>query len=265
DLVAEKLQGMKETYGADALGYIASSKCSNEETFLFQKFARAIMGTNNVDNCSRYCQSPPTAGLLRTVGIGGDAGTIHDIAGADLVLVVGANPAESHPVLATRVKRAHKLHGQKLIVADLRENELAQRADLHLHPRPGTDLVWLAAVTKYILDQGWEDREFLQQRVNGVDEYIESLQEYTLDYAEKVTGIPKEELIRTATMIHEAKNVCILWAMGVTQHLGGTDTSTSIANLLLVTGNFGRPYTGAYPLRGHNNVQGASDFGTMPA
>lgn len=265
DLVAEKLQGMKETYGADALGYIASSKCSNEENFLFQKFARAIMGTNNVDNCSRYCQSPATAGLLRTVGIGGDAGTIHDIAGADLVLVVGANPAESHPVLATRVKRAHKLHGQKLIVADLRENELAQRADLHLHPRPGTDLVWLAAVTKYILDQGWEDREFLQQRVNGVDEYIESLQEYTLDYAEKVTGIPKEELIRTATMIHEAKNVCILWAMGVTQHLGGTDTSTSIANLLLVTGNFGRPYTGAYPLRGHNNVQGASDFGTMPA
>ncbi|MGG5254146.1 formate dehydrogenase subunit alpha [Neobacillus sp. SM06] len=265
DLVAEKLGGIKRKYGAQAIGYIASSKCSNEENYLFQKFARAVMGTNNVDNCSRYCQSPATAGLMRTVGFGGDSGTIHDIMKSELIIVVGANPAESHPVLATRIKRAHKLHGQKLIVADIRKNELAQRADFYLHPKPSTDLIWLSAVTKYILDQGWEDKEFLKTRVNGFEEYAKSLEKYTLSFAVEHTGLTEEELIKLATMIHEAKSACILWAMGVTQHMGATDTSTAISNLLLITGNYGRPGTGAYPLRGHNNVQGACDFGTMPA
>ncbi len=223
------------------------------------------MKSNNVDNCSRYCQTPATAGLMRTVGLGGDSGTMHDIANTELVIIVGANPAESHPVLATRIKRAHKLHGQKLIVSDLRKNEMAERADLHLHAKPGTDLVWLSAVTKYIIDKGWENREFISKHVNGFKDYVKSLDTYTLDYAEKVTGLSKAQLIETATMIHNAKSACILWAMGVTQHLGGTDTSTAICNLLLVTGNFGRTGTGAYPLRGHNNVQGACDFGTLPA
>ncbi|MFY4777398.1 formate dehydrogenase subunit alpha [Metabacillus sp. RGM 3146] len=264
-LIASKLTEIKEKHGPDSIGYIASSKCTNEENFLFQKLARAVMGTNNVDNCSRYCQSPATAGLLRTVGIGGDSGTIHDIEQADLTIVIGANAAESHPVLATRIKRAHKLHGQKLIVVDLRENELAQRADFYLHPKPSSDLIWLSAVTKYILDQGWEDKEFLKNRVNGMDDFVKSLQKFTLSYAEETTGLSQEELIKLATMIHEAKSVCALWAMGITQHMGATDASTAISNLLLITGNYGRPGTGAYPLRGHNNVQGACDFGTMPA
>ncbi|MBA4494778.1 formate dehydrogenase subunit alpha [Paenactinomyces guangxiensis] len=265
DLITGRLSELKEKHGPDSIGYIASSKCTNEENYLFQKFARAVMDTNNVDNCSRYCQSPATAGLMRTVGIGGDAGTIHDIASADLVLVIGANPAESHPVLATRIKRAHKLFGQKLIVSDLRMNELAQRADVYLHPEPATDLIWLNAVSKYIIDQGWEDKDFIKERVHGFEEYVKSLEKYTLEFAAEKTGISKEELVKVATMITEAKSVCGLWAMGVTQHLGGTETSTAISNLLLVTGNYGKPGTGAYPLRGHNNVQGACDFGTMPA
>ncbi|MGG1575588.1 formate dehydrogenase subunit alpha [Fictibacillus sp. NRS-1165] len=265
NLIAGKLTEIKDQHGANSIGYIASSKCSNEENYLFQKFARAVMGTNNVDNCSRYCQSPATAGLMRTVGIGGDAGTIKDIAAAELVIVVGANPAESHPVLSTRIKRAHKLHGQKLIVADLRKNELAERADVHLHPKPGTDLIWISAVTKYILDQGWQDKKFLENRVNGLDDYLTSLEKFTLEYAEERTGLTKDEMIQIAAMIHEAKSVCALWAMGVTQHMGATDTSTAISNLLLITGNYGKTGTGAYPLRGHNNVQGACDFGTMPA
>ncbi|RSL34736.1 formate dehydrogenase subunit alpha [Salibacterium salarium] len=263
-LIADTFQSIKEKEGADALGFVASSKCSNEENFLFQKMARSIFQTNNVDNCSRYCQTPASTGLMRTVGIGGDSGTIKDIANAELVIVVGANPSESHPVLATRVKRAHKLHEQKLVVADLRKNELADRADFHIHPNPGTDLVWISAVTKYIFDQGWEDSTFLENRVNNVEEYKKSVETFTLDYAEEITGLSKENIIYVAELIHQAKGTCILWAMGVTQHIGGTDTSTAIANLLLVTGNFGKEGTGAYPLRGHNNVQGASDFGTMP-
>lgn len=265
DLIASKLGEVKQKYGPDSIGVIASSKCSNEENYIAQKFARAVIGTNNVDNCSRYCQSPATVGLMRTVGIGGDAGTIHDIASAGLVIVVGANPAESHPVLATRVKRAHKLRDQKLIVVDLRRHELGERADLYIHPTPGTDLIWMSAVTKYIIDQGWHDQAFLRDRVNGWEEYVASLERYTLDYAAEMTGIAREQLMQIAAMIYEADGTCILWAMGVTQHMGGTDTSTAIANLLLVTGNFGRPNAGAYPLRGHNNVQGACDFGTMPA
>jgi formate dehydrogenase major subunit len=265
DLIAEKLGHIKRKYGPDSIGYIASSKCSNEENYVFQKLARAVMGTNNVDNCSRYCQSPATAGLLRTVGLGGDSGTIEDIMASELIIIIGANPAESHPVLATRIKRAHKLHGQKLIVADIRENEMAQRADFLIHPKPSTDLIWISAVTKYILDQGWEDKEFLKNRVNDFEKYAASLEKFTLSYAEEKTGLTEEELVKLATMIHSAKSVCALWAMGITQHMGATESSTAICNLLLITGNFGRPGTGAYPLRGHNNVQGACDFGTMPA
>ncbi|UOR14062.1 formate dehydrogenase subunit alpha [Halobacillus amylolyticus] len=264
-LIATKMTGIKETHGNDSLGFISSSKCTNEENYLFQKLARSVFGTNNVDNCSRYCQTPASTGLMRTVGIGGDAGTIKDIESSELVLVIGANPAESHPVLATRVKRAQKLNNQKLIVFDLRENELAQKADLFISPKPGTDLVWLNAIAKYIIDQDWHDRTFIENRVNNFDDFVDSLKTYTLDYAEDKTGLSKELLIKVATIIHEAKSMCALWAMGVTQHMGGTDTSTAISNLLLVTGNYGKPGSGGYPLRGHNNVQGASDFGTMPA
>jgi formate dehydrogenase major subunit len=264
NLVANKFKELKENYGSDSMGFITSSKCTNEESYVMQKLARAVIGTNNVDNCSRYCQTPATVGLFRTVGYGGDAGSFEDIHKAGLVIIVGSNTAEAHPVLATRVKRAQKLNGQKLIVADLREHEMAARADLFVRPKPGTDLVWLSAITKYIIDQGWADESFLASKVNGFDLYAKSLKDFTLEYAEETTGISKEHLIQMAESIHESDGVCILWAMGVTQHMGGSDTSTAISNLLLVTGNYGRPGAGAYPLRGHNNVQGAGDFGSAP-
>jgi len=229
-----------------------------------QKLARAVVGTNNIDNCSRYCQSPATVGLFRTVGYGGDSGSITDISQADLVLIVGSNTAESHPVIATRVKRAHKLHGQKLIVSDLREHEMARRADLFLHPNPGTDLIWLSAVTRYLIDNGLAKTDFIEKWVNGFDEYRKSLEPFTLEFAAERCGLPVDTLKKVAQMITDAERVCILWAMGVTQHSQGSDTSTAISNLLLATGNYMRPGTGAYPLRGHNNVQGASDFGSMP-
>ncbi|WP_407571994.1 formate dehydrogenase subunit alpha [Deinococcus altitudinis] len=263
--IASRLTEIKAKDGEDALAFIASSKCTNEESYLMQKLARQVIGTNNVDNCSRYCQSPATMGLWRTVGYGGDSGTIHDIEAAGLVLIIGSNTAESHPVLATRVKRAHKLHGQKLIVADLRKNEMAERADLHLHPRPGTDFIWVSAVAKYMLDHGMAAQGFLDEHVNGLSEYCASIEDFTLEVAERETGIPAETLKLVAQMIHDSSGTCILWAMGVTQQMTGSETSTAISNLLLVSGNYMRTGTGAYPLRGHNNVQGASDFGAMPA
>ncbi|APW63295.1 formate dehydrogenase subunit alpha [Paludisphaera borealis] len=263
-LVARRLSEIKAQDGPDALAFISSSKCTNEESYLMQKLARAVVGTNNIDNCSRYCQAPATVGLFRTVGYGGDSGSMTDIAKADLVLIVGSNTAESHPVLATRVKRAHKLHGQKLIVADIREHEMARRADVFLRPRPGTDLVWLSAISRYLLDQGLAKTAFLDRWVNGLEAYRASLEPFTLEAAERYCGLAAETLKKVAHMIADAPDVCILWAMGVTQHSMGSDTSTAISNLLLITGNYMRPGTGAYPLRGHNNVQGASDHGAMP-
>jgi len=263
-IIADKFTKIKKEHGPDALGFIASSKCTNEESYLMQKLARAVIGTNNVDNCSRYCQTPASKGLSRTVGYGGDSGSIADIEIADLVIIVGANTAESHPVLATRVKRSHKHRGQRLIVSDLRLNEMAERANLHIKPNPSTDEVWIQAVTKHLIDTGRHDQAFIDQWVNKWPEFLKSLEPYTLEHAEQVTGIPVAQLKQVADEIAAVDKVCVLWAMGVTQHCGGSDTSTSICNMLLATGNFKRPGTGAYPLRGHNNVQGASDFGSMP-
>jgi formate dehydrogenase major subunit len=263
-LVAEKLGGIKQTYGSDSIGFIASSKMTNEENYLIQKMARQVFGTNNVDNCSRYCQSPASWGLQQTGGIGGDSGTIKDIAGAGLVILVGCAPAEGHPVLATRIKRAQKLHGQKLITVDVRRHEMGDRADLFVRPKQGTDYVWLSAITKYMIDQGWHNEEFIKEHVNQYDEFLKMIQPYNLEEAEKITGIYKETLIQMAEMIHDADGTAICWGMGVTQNIAGSHTSVAIANLLLATGNMMRPNAGAYPLRGHNNVQGAADMGTMP-
>src|SRR3984885_10317110 len=264
DIIEHKFKDVLTNHGPDALAFIASSKCTNEESFLMQKLARAVIGTNNVDNCARYCQNPATRGLQRTVGYGGDSGSIADIEKAGLVFIVGANPAENHPVLATRVKRSHKHRGQRLIVADLRKNEMAERADIFIRPNPSTDAVWFSAIAKYIIDSGLAKMEFVNKWVNHFDEYKKSLEPFTLEYAENITGIPAASLVTVANEIVRADGVCILFAMGVTQHCGGSDTATALSNLLLVTGNYMRPGAGAYPLRGHNNVQGASDFGSMP-
>lgn len=265
DLIARRFTEIRAAHGPDALAFVASSKCTNEEAYLVQKFARQVIGTNNVDNCSRYCQSPATAGLFHTVGYGGDSGTIHDLEKAEMVIGIGTNTAESHPVLATRIKRAHKLRGQKLIVVDLREHEMARRADLFLRPRPGTDFIWISAVSRFILDNGLADETFIAEKTVGLDDYRKSLDAYTLPYAAQMTGLSEAALEDLARRIAAVKGgVCITWAMGVTQQCGGSETSTAISNLLLITGNQGRPGCGAFPLRGHNNVQGAADMGSMP-
>src|SRR5438093_2133525 len=231
-LIARRFSELKAASGPDCMAFISSSKCTNEESYLMQKLARAVIGTNNVDNCSRYCQAPATAGLFRTVVYGCDSASNSAIDAADLVVIIGSNTAESHPVIATRVKSSHKLNGQKLIVSDLRENEMARRADLFIHPKPGTDLVWLNAISRYLLDNGLAHSKFLEQWVNGLDAYRKSLEPFTMEAAARITGLSEETLQTVAHMIIEAKSVCILWAMGVTQHSQGSDTSTAISNLL---------------------------------
>ena len=263
-LIAQRFGEIRSARGPDALAFVASSKCSNEEAYLMQKLSRGVVGTNNIDNCSRYCQAPATKGLWRTVGYGADTGSIADLEASELLIIVGSNTAESHPVIATRMKRAAKLRGQKHIVADLRKNEMAARADLFVRPEPGTDLIWLSAVAKYLLDNGHAADEFIRDKVDGFEAWRDSLAPFTFEYAQQRCGLSEDELLRIANMIIEAKTVCGVWAMGVTQHTMGSDTATALCNLLVLTGNMGRFGTGGYPMRGHNNVQGTSDFGCMP-
>src|SRR5699024_1793494 len=154
------------------------------------------------------------------------------------------------------IKRSHKLFGQKLYVFDLRQHEMGERADRFFQPKSGTDLVWLSAVTKYIVDQAWQNQAFIDEWVNAFSDYKQSLEKFTLEYADNITGIKQADLIDTARQITSADTLATCWAMTVTQHQLGSDTSTAIANLLLITGNYIRNGTGAYPLRGHNNVQG---------
>ena len=170
-----------------------------------------MIRTNNIDNCSRYCQAPATAGLFRTVGYGGDAGSLADVAQAGLVLIIGSNTAESHPVFATRVKSAHKLRGQKLIVADIRKHEMAERADVFMRPHPGTDLIWLSAISRYLLEEGRVKNEFLDRWVNGLEEY--RVGPFTWRPPTNL-WIVCRHLEGVAHMIADADGVCILWAMG---------------------------------------------------
>ena len=192
DVIEQRFKQIKQEHGPDALAFIASSKCTNEESFLMQKLSRAVIGTNNIDNCARYCQNPATTGLQRTVGYGADSGSIADIEKAGLVIIIGANPAENHPVLATRVKRSHKFRGQRLIVADLRKHEMAERSDLFLRPNPSTDVVWMNGVARYLLDHSLHNQKFIDKWVNHFDEYKKSLEPFTLQYTEQITGIPAE-------------------------------------------------------------------------
>ena len=179
-VVSENFKKVKASHGSDALAFISSSKATNEESYLMQKLARQVIGTNNVDNCSRYCQAPATKGLFRTVGHGGDSGSIDDLEIADMVVLIGTNTAEAHPVIASRIKRGHKLYNNTLNVFDIRKHEMAERADNFYQPKPGTDLVWLSAVTKYIIDNDLHDKAFVDEWVNGFDEYYKSLAPYTM-------------------------------------------------------------------------------------
>ncbi len=264
EYVAQRLREVKERHGPDSIGVIATCTGTDEEAYLTQKLARQVIGTHNIDNCARYCQAPASMGLIRTVGVGADSGNFEEIAASDLVVLCGTNTAEAHPVLASKIKRAQKTRGQKVIVLDVRRHEMAERADLFVKTAPGADLAIANAVAKYVLDHGWQDRTFIEDRTSNFDAYVQSLEPFTLEFAERVSGVPRATLVRLAEMVHAARTMCILWAMGITQHGAGSDTCTALCNLLLLTGNFGKPATGGYPLRGHCNVQGVSDFGALP-
>ncbi len=259
ELVARKLSG----YSSDQVAVISSAKCTDEENYIAQKFARAVLGTNNVDHCARLCHAPSVSGLAQTFGSGAMTNSSGDIIDAACILAIGTNTTETHPIIGFDVKRAVR-RGTKLIVANPRQIHLTRFADIWLRQRPGTDVVLLMAMARVILDEGLHDQGFIDQRCENFYAFKQSLGAFDLAFAEKVTGVPRDLIVRAARMYATNHPAAILYAMGITQHSHGTDNVIATADLAMLTGNIGQPGSGVNPLRGQNNVQGSCDMGALP-
>jgi len=264
DLAAEKLAGIARENGGDALGTFCSAKATNEDNYLFQKFIRGVFGTNNIDHCSRLCHAASVAGLQITLGSSAMSNSIAEMKDLEVLLITGSNTSETHPVISTFLREAVVKNGAKLIVADPRQIEMTQFADIYLQHKSGTDVVLFQALAHVIVKEGLVDQGFLDNRVEGLEAYLPSLESYTPEYAEEICGVPAEQIRQAARLYGSAGAAAIYWGMGISQSVHGTDNAISLANLALLTGNIGRPGTGLNPLRGQNNVQGCSDSGGLP-
>ncbi|QKV90600.1 formate dehydrogenase subunit alpha [Streptomyces sp. NA02950] len=262
--VAEGLRTAVRAGGPDAVAAISSARATNEENYLLQKFMRVVIGTNSVDNCSRLCHSPSAAGLTATFGLPGGTDTFDDVERSDCLLIVGANPVEAHPVVGARLLQ-RVLRGARLVVADPRAVGLAAHADVHLRPRPGTNVALFHGLAHVLLAEDLVDHAFLRDRAAGLPELTELLDDYPPDRVAAITGVPAADLVAAARLYGRAECPAIVYGLGVTEHLHGTDGVRTLANLAVLRGavGTGRGF-GVNPLRGQNNVQGASDMGALP-
>ncbi|MCY0860279.1 MAG: formate dehydrogenase subunit alpha [Sulfolobaceae archaeon] len=262
DIVANKLREIRDKYGPDSIGFISSAKATNEDNYIFQKFARVIFGTNNVDHCARLCHSSTVEGLIRAFGTGAMTFSISDIDNADLIFIVGSNTTEHHPIIGSKIINAVK-KGANLIVIDPKLTKIASLATIHLQNLPGTDIPILNAIANILIKENYVDWEFINHRTEGFDEFRKIIEKYTPEYASKISEVPEKQIIEAAELYGKSKRTIFFYAMGVTQHIQGTETVEAIANLAMLKGNVGRESTGVGPLRGQNNVQGASDMGAL--
>jgi formate dehydrogenase alpha subunit len=261
--VTEAFSEIIETDGPDALGFFASSNCTNEENYVLQKLARAL-GTNNVDNCARLCHSSTVAAMGERFGAGAMTNTLDDLREADTYLVAGANPAEQHPIIFRSYLLPAVRDGTELIHVDPRENDTTKAATHHLPVKPGFDIPLLNALAKVILEEGLMDESFLETRVEGLDAFTDFLEGVAVDDNARLAGVDPDDLRAAARAYAEADRAAIFTGMGMSQHHCGTDNVHALLNLALLTGNVGERGTGVNPLRGQNNVQGAGDVGALP-
>jgi len=257
--------GLARIRGADkfALAGFGSAKGSNEEAYLFQKLVRAGFGTNNVDHCTRLCHASSVAALLEGIGSGAVSNQVNDVEHSEVIFLIGANPTSNHPVAATWLKNAAQ-RGARLIVADPRRNDLSRHASHFLQFRPDTDVALLNAMIHAIIDEGLVNEAFVKDRTSGYDALKENAKGFSPEKMAPVCGIPAPTIREVARLYATSKASIILWGMGISQHVHGTDNARCLIALTLMTGQVGRPGTGLHPLRGQNNVQGASDSGLIP-
>ena len=268
DLVAARLGAIKNEHGPAALAGLSSAKCTNEENFVFQKFVRTAFGSNNVDHCARLCHASTVAGLARSFGSGAMTNSIAELERAEVILVTGSNTTETHPVIATRIKKAVLFHGAKLIVIDPRRIDLVPYAEKYggmwLRQKNGSDVAWANGLMNVIIREGLLAEEFVKTRTEDYEALKKVVDKFTPDQVEKITGIPAARLQEAARLYAKAGCASIVYSMGITQHTTGTDNVMSMANLAMLTGNLGKESCGVNPLRGQNNVQGSCDMGALP-
>ena len=263
-LVGQQLRRTITEHGPDAVAAISSARATNEENYLLQKLMRAVIGTNNVDNCSRLCHAPSAAGLVAAFGLSGGTNSFDDLDRTDCILLVGANPTEAHPVVGARLKRLIR-QGARLVVIDPRRTELAAIADVHLANRPGSNVAVFHGLAHLLVAGGNVDETFIAERVSGLAELRRTLDDYDPDRVSRIAGVPTEELRLAAALYGTARRPAIVYGLGVTEHAHGTDGVRALANLAILKGAVGTDEScGVIPLRGQNNVQGASDVGALP-
>ncbi|TMH30374.1 MAG: formate dehydrogenase subunit alpha [Betaproteobacteria bacterium] len=263
ELAGGTLTRIRDTHGPQALAGFGSAKGSNEEAYLFQKLVRTGFGSNNVDHCTRLCHASSVAALLEGIGSGAVSNPVMDVLQAEVVFLIGANPVVNHPVAATWMKNAVK-HGTKLILADPRRSELARHATHYLQFKPDTDVALLNAMIHTIIEEGLAADAFIADRTSGYEALRDNVAGYSPEAMAPVCGITAQEIRTVARLYASSRAAMILWGMGISQHVHGTDNARCLIALSLVTGQVGRPGTGLHPLRGQNNVQGASDVGLIP-
>jgi formate dehydrogenase major subunit len=263
DLAATKLKEIRDTHGKRALAGFGSAKGSNEEAYLFQKLVRTGFGSNNVDHCTRLCHASSVAALMEGVSSGAVSNQVSDVMKAEVVLLIGANPASNHPVAATWIKNAVK-NGTKLIVADPRRSDLSRHAAYFLQFKPDTDVALLNAMMHVIVHEGLVDEDFIRTRTIGYDDLKKNVANYSPEAMAPVCGIPAATIKEVARLYAKSKGSMILWGMGISQHIHGTDNARCLISLCMMSGQIGKPGSGLHPLRGQNNVQGASDSGLIP-
>jgi formate dehydrogenase alpha subunit len=263
-LVAARLAAVKRAAGPDAVGVLASAKCTNEENYLMQKFARQVIGTHNIDHCARLCHASTVAGLAMAFGSGAMSNSLDDVAvHARAVFLIGSNVTEQHPVFGAKIRQAVLRRGAQVVVADPRRIDIAEFAALHLRQRPGTDVALLNGLMHLILQSGWQDQQFIDGRCEGFEEFRAMVAGYRPQRVAALTGVPAGDLHRAAEILARNRPLAVVWAMGITQHTTGVLNVLSLANLQMLLGNLGVPGGGVNPLRGQNNVQGACDMGAL--
>ncbi len=263
DLAADKLKEIRDTKGKTALAGFGSAKGSNEEAYLFQKLVRTGFGSNNVDHCTRLCHASSVAALIEGVASGAVSNQVSDVQHAEVIFLIGANPISNHPVAATWIKNAVK-KGAKFIYADPRRSELARHATHYLQFKPDTDVALLNAMMHTIVHENLVDEAFIASRTIGYEDLKKNVEGYSPEAMAPLCGIPAETIKEVARLYATSKGSMILWGMGISQHVHGTDNARCLIALTLMTGQIGKPGSGLHPLRGQNNVQGASDSGLIP-
>ncbi|MBR9989882.1 MAG: formate dehydrogenase subunit alpha [Gemmatimonadetes bacterium] len=263
DLAGNGLRRIRDSLGPWALAGFGSAKGSNEEAYLFQKLVRTGFGTNNVDHCTRLCHASSVAALMEGLNSGAVSNQVDDVKHAECFIIIGANPTVNHPVAATFMKNAIE-RGAKLILIDPRRTELSRLATHFLQFRPDTDVALLNALLHTIVEEDLIDRAFIDERTTGFDDLVQTLRPYSPEAMQHMCGIPADEIRAAARLYATSRASMIFWGMGISQHVHGTDNSRCLIALALITGQIGRRGTGLHPLRGQNNVQGASDMGLIP-